>query len=317
VPETDTDNDGTPDCIDECPGDPNKKIAGICGCFALEDDTDNDGTPDCNDHCPRDGTRTEPGLCGCGPPDSTPLCLAHRYRFDDGPTSDGGVSDGGTGDGGAPSGPVVRDSVGTAHGTAVNFTPTGTGSVTLAGGTSDQYINLPSHMISALGPSGTFEAWITWTGPTFWQRIFDFGSSTGGDGNQGPIGTVFLFCSPLGGPLPGALFVSSSGSGGINEVSGPAALTQGVMHQVVVVVDMRAQDAGVGSLLLYVDGALVMQGSMNSPLGTLADVNNWLGRSQFVADPEFAGTYHDFRIYSAPLTADQIHTSFLAGPDAP
>ncbi len=151
VAETDGDNDGTPDCIDECPTDPNKKIAGICGCFAVDDDTDRDGTPDCNDRCPRDGTRTAPGLCGCGPPDNTPLCLAHRYRFDDGPTSDGGVSDGGTGDGGAPSGPVVRDSVGTAHGTAVNFTPTGTGSVTLAGGTSDQYINLPSHMILGAG----------------------------------------------------------------------------------------------------------------------------------------------------------------------
>jgi hypothetical protein len=320
--ETDSDNDHVPDCIDECLYDPNKIGAGICGCFAVDDDSDHDGTPDCNDHCPRDGTRTEPGLCGCGPPDNTPLCLAHRYKFDDGPTSDGGVSDGGTGDGGTGDGGtspgmVVRDSVGTANGTAVNVTLTGGGSVTLAGGTSDQYIKLPGGTISALGPSGTFEAWITWNVSTYWQRIFDFGASTGGEGNQGTQGTAFLFCSPLGGPLPGQLFVSFAGSGGLNEVPGAAPLTVGVMHQVVVVADNSAADGGLGSLLLYVDGALVMQGPLNSQLGTLTDVNNWLGRSQFMADPEFSGTFHDFRIYSAPLTADQIHTSFLAGADAP
>jgi hypothetical protein len=35
TPETDTDGDGTANCIDECPNDPNRQQAGQCGCLAL------------------------------------------------------------------------------------------------------------------------------------------------------------------------------------------------------------------------------------------------------------------------------------------
>lgn len=66
VPETDSDNDGTPDCIDDCPDDPNKTIPKICGCGTPETDRDNDGTPDCVDACPDDPNKTRPMECGCG-----------------------------------------------------------------------------------------------------------------------------------------------------------------------------------------------------------------------------------------------------------
>jgi hypothetical protein len=36
-------------------------------------DSDNDGTPDCNDLCPADPNKTAPGVCGCGNPE-TPGC---------------------------------------------------------------------------------------------------------------------------------------------------------------------------------------------------------------------------------------------------
>jgi alpha-tubulin suppressor-like RCC1 family protein len=67
VPETDSDGDGTPDCIDNCPSDPNKTEAGVCGCGVVESlvDTDSDGVPDCIDGCPNDVLRTEAGICGC------------------------------------------------------------------------------------------------------------------------------------------------------------------------------------------------------------------------------------------------------------
>lgn len=71
---TDTDGDGTTDCIDICPLDPNKQSdVGVCGCNVPDDDTDGDGIPDCNDNCPDDPDKTEPGTCGCGIPD-TPNC---------------------------------------------------------------------------------------------------------------------------------------------------------------------------------------------------------------------------------------------------
>lgn len=70
IPDTDSDNDGTPDCNDGCPNDPGKIDPGICGCDVPDTDSDNDGTPDCNDGCPNDPGKIEPGVCGCGIPDT-------------------------------------------------------------------------------------------------------------------------------------------------------------------------------------------------------------------------------------------------------
>ncbi len=66
TPDTDSDGDGTPNCIDGCPNDPNKIAPGVCGCGVADTDTDGDGTPDCHDGCPNDPTKTAPGACGCG-----------------------------------------------------------------------------------------------------------------------------------------------------------------------------------------------------------------------------------------------------------
>ncbi len=70
TPDTDTDGDGTADCIDACPEDPNKIEPGVCGCGTPDTDTDGDGTADCNDGCPEDPNKIEPGVCGCGTPDT-------------------------------------------------------------------------------------------------------------------------------------------------------------------------------------------------------------------------------------------------------
>jgi hypothetical protein len=50
-------------------------------------------------------------------------------------------------------------------------------------------------------------------------------------------------------------------------------------------------------------------------LGTLNDANNWLGRSQYGADPRFAGTYTELRIYGRAMKAAEIAASFLKGAD--
>ncbi len=51
---------------DECPNDPNKTVAGVCGCGTADVDRDSDGTMDCKEACPTDRNKTPPGACGCG-----------------------------------------------------------------------------------------------------------------------------------------------------------------------------------------------------------------------------------------------------------
>ena len=54
------------------------------------------------------------------------------------------------------------------------------------------------------------------------------------------------------------------------------------------------------------------------PLAALvgADNNNWLGRSQFTSDPNFAGKFDEFRLYKGAMTPAQVAASAAVGPDA-
>jgi Tol biopolymer transport system component len=77
----DADGDGVGDACDGCPLDPAKTSPGVCGCGVPDTDTDGDGTPDCIDGCPNDPAKVAPGACGCGVADTdtdgdgTPDCI--------------------------------------------------------------------------------------------------------------------------------------------------------------------------------------------------------------------------------------------------
>lgn len=98
--DTDSDQDGAPDCIDQCPKDPLKMYLGICGCGELDDDTDGDGVLDCIDQCPLDPSKTRVGICGCGIADTdtdndgTPDCNDNCFGLTDsaGPSTCGFIT---------------------------------------------------------------------------------------------------------------------------------------------------------------------------------------------------------------------------------
>jgi len=75
----DTDGDGVPDDMDQCPGTPAGTEVNAQGCPLsqeeppLANDRDGDGMADEADGCPDDPDKVEPGSCGCGQPD-TPRC---------------------------------------------------------------------------------------------------------------------------------------------------------------------------------------------------------------------------------------------------
>jgi hypothetical protein len=255
------------------------------------------------------GGGTAPGDGGEGgapdAPDACPDCaslkqaLVHRYDFE------------GTG-------VAVMDRVGTAHGSvqggATLSTINGKGVVNLAGGVTGAYVDLPNRLLSTL-TSATLEAWVTWGGGDPWQRIFDFGDSTDAVPEDNPAnGQSYLFLTPMtdvnsGGGMRAVYSVSGGSVAAETRLEGTRAMPT-LLAQVVVVVD-----TGAGQLRLFVDGASAGQQAFSGALSSINDVNAWLGRSQYNADPELSGTFHDFRVYNAALTAAQIATSFGLGPD--
>ena len=261
------------------------------------------------DTCPTDPAKTAPGVCGCGFPDADTATLAgcaglksalvHRYDFE------------GTGT-------VVTDRVGTAHGSvkggATLSQVSGKGAVVLAGGSAGSYVDLPNGIVSAL-TNATLEAWVTWGGGAAWQRIFDFGDSTNATPEDNPAnGKSYLFLTPstdagTDGVMRAVYSLTGGAAAAETRLEASSALPT-VLAQVALVVD----SAG-GKLMLYVNGASVGEQAFTGQLASINDVNAWLGRSQYNADPEMTGTFHDFRVYKAALTPLQIATSFAGGPD--
>jgi choice-of-anchor B domain-containing protein len=80
ISDDDSDGDGTADCQDGCADDPGKVLAGSCGCGQPDLDTDGDTIFDCVDQCAEDPGKSVPGVCGCGVSeadddgDGLPLC---------------------------------------------------------------------------------------------------------------------------------------------------------------------------------------------------------------------------------------------------
>lgn len=221
--------------------------------------------------------------------------IAHRYRFD------------GTGT-------AVTDSAGGVAGQIVGGSLSGSGTVVLSGGTSGPYVDLPNGTISSL-TNATIEVWLTWGGGGPWQRAFDFGYNTNGEGNQGGTATSTWFVT-----------VNSTNASSIRMVMNFTAtdndytsdfvieyttpLSTNVRHQIAAVFD----DAN-NALRLYVDGSLA--GSRTDVTGHLANIddrNAWIGRSNY-DDADLNATVQEVRIYRAALSTAQVLSSYNAGPD--
>jgi hypothetical protein len=262
------------------------------------------GVPVVVDECPNDPNKTAPGVCGCGLPEAATATLAscktliakliHRYDFE------------GTGT-------AVTDRVGTAHGTlmggAMLSKVSGRGVAVLGGGTTGAYVDLPNKLVSVL-TDATFEAWITWGGGNNFQRVFDFGDSDNAPPEDNPrYGKTYLFVSPKTSTAGVTFGYSLNGSGAELLVSGTTAMPQ-ALSQV-----MAVADATGDTLTLYMDGVLVGKQAWTGALSSINDVNVWLGRSQYNGDAELTATYHEFRMYNAALSPQEVATAFKGGPD--
>ncbi|HMP84769.1 MAG TPA: family 43 glycosylhydrolase, partial [Verrucomicrobiota bacterium] len=137
--------------------------------------------------------------------------------------------------------------------------------------------------------SKSFAAWVKWNGGDDWQRIFDFGTSM----------TNYLFLTPRAFQA-GMRVGIRNGSGVEQQINAPFALPTDSWCHVAVTLDGP-------SGVLYFNGEPV--GTNNNltirPWQLLAR-SNFLGKSQFAADPNFNGRIDSFRVFSRALAPSEV-----------
>ncbi|MEO5916508.1 MAG: glycosyl hydrolase [Luteolibacter sp.] len=157
------------------------------------------------------------------------------------------------------------------HGQALQFNGT------------NNHVKLPAAVANS--NSFTYASWVYWEGGATNQRIFDFGNDT----------TQYFFLSPdASGQMRAGL---RNGSGTTTTISTTSLPTGSWQHVAVTIQG--------GTAKLYLNGVQQVQGTLPDPAlsGTM---ENYLGKSQWAADPLFNGKLDDVTIADSAMTDTQI-----------
>lgn len=151
-------------------------------------------------------------------------------------------------------------------------------------GTSD-YVQLPYEIADM--DEMTISMWVYWTNSTgTWTRLFDFGNGT----------DHYMFLTPYTGS--GMRFAIKNG-GSEQQLNYRTRLTPRQWKHVVLTIG--------SDVSLYIDGEQVATtNNITIKPSDIRPAQNFLGRSQFSADPRFRGYFDDVRIYNYALTSDEV-----------
>ncbi len=227
---------------------------------------------------------------------------------------------------------TVRGNGGQLDGSQLTLPGTTNGNQTAAN--ISAYLDLPNGIVSSK-TSVSFEAWVTPLSSKNWQRIFDFGNSSATSGPAAASGEIVdsgsapgntsayddLFLSwNVGGTL-GVQRLEAKLAGGDSlavESDLSSATVAGVEHHIVLAVEDGAGSYGTGGCQSkwYRDGLLQGTVDLNFHLRDIADVNNWIGRSQWTPDSNANMAINELRIYDHALSAAEVTATLAAGPDA-
>ena len=168
--------------------------------------------------------------------------------------------------------------------------------IQLNGGSPVSYVDLPDGIVSGLDGDFTISTWVK-RGTTFgndWARIFDFGDNT----------SNFMFLTPASAATPTGLRMDIFRA----EIGGASVPGSGNGVQVSTEWTHVAVSASGTTATMWVNGAPVGTNTNFTlrPADLGATTNNWIGRSQFSADPGLNASIDDFNIFSRALSADEI-----------
>jgi hypothetical protein len=149
---------------------------------------------------------------------------------------------------------------------------------------SDSYLTLPPSLgnLSEM----TIAMWVNINNNNSWQRIFDFGNGT----------DQYFFLTPSNGNEMRLVMKN----GGDEQILSTTKATTG-WHYIAVTLAPEV-------VTLYVDGNAVTSTTITLRPSDFHPKRNYIGRSQYTADPFFTGYIDDLRIYNYALSADEIET---------
>lgn len=170
---------------------------------------------------------------------------------------------------------------------AASFADGKSGGYALSMTTTDAFAQLPADI--ADHKQLTVAAWVYWKGSSNWQRVFDFGN--------GEDEYMFLTTRASSGKLRFAI----KNNGDEQSVDG-GSMTAYRNKWVHIAVTL-----GDDSVTVYVDGEPVASSTTITLRPTdFHPLVNYVGHSQFAADPNFNGYVDDLRIYSYALSGDEV-----------
>lgn len=192
-------------------------------------------------------------------------------------------------------GAVAADSSGNRHNGTLNgatWVPGHRGGAVSLDG-SGGYVALPDNLLVDMSDC-TIAAWVFWNGSQNWARIFDLGAGIG----------RYMMLTPRADARSNNACVRFSitvNGFGDQTIDGTAELPSKRWVHVAVTLS-----GSTGTL--YVDGAPVRTNAhmFLAPFRLGRTNQNWLGKSQYVADPTFNGLIDEFRIYRGALSAGEI-----------
>jgi hypothetical protein len=175
--------------------------------------------------------------------------------------------------------------------TGANFASGGTSgnALTLTGGQA----TLPNGIVSSVTGDCTIATWVKLGSVDTWSRIFDFGSGTGS----------YMFLTPAAGGTNRPRFGITTGGGGAPEQLVDSSVAIGTNTWTHVAIRLSGSTA-----TMYINGAAVGSNSGVSlrPSSLGSTTQNYIGKSQYGADPQLNGSVDDFRIYARALTPAEI-----------